>query len=212
MKKLLALVLVAAVVIFSAQVSLAASEKVVLTNQQEEMMRQNLTELGIDKPTQSKLIEKLNKGEIWDSMDPKKVEEAEGKLKVSIKEPVKRHTFPDGSVVQIQLSGGTSSCGTGYCVYRGVEVRKTDGSATGKFKADYTIISSGYDSISSVYDPEILILGGTYSNDSLVINIPQETVSYAAQATLKFTVSLNNTGTSTYYLKLYVGSNSAWQS
>ncbi|GKU78027.1 hypothetical protein L3i20_v224240 [Paenibacillus sp. L3-i20] len=43
----------------------------------------------------------------------------------------------------MSVSGGTVTCGSGYCSYYDVEV--TDGNTTGR----YTIVNGGYDSISA---------------------------------------------------------------
>ncbi len=63
-----------------------------------------MSDLGIDKATQNKLIEKLKRGEMLDSMNPEKLSQIpEDTLTATLEEPVKTYTFPDGSVIKVEI-------------------------------------------------------------------------------------------------------------
>ncbi|AFH61096.1 hypothetical protein ACVNS2_10610 [Paenibacillus caseinilyticus] len=70
-------------------------------------LRKNLTDLGVPKETQDKLIAKYKRGEKWDSMKQSEIDKL-GKefFTVTGTEGAKRHVFPDGSVFMIKVGPG----------------------------------------------------------------------------------------------------------
>lgn len=168
----------------------------------------------IDQDQQNKLLNKLKNGEIWDSINhdkkmksllqPKEKEfqftEEDGSLTIGT-----MFTYPDGSVTITSISGGTSSCGTGYCNYKGRKILETDFTQSGEFKANYTIVQDDDDYISKVYDYLIVSGQDNYSDAVLKIEDKYEAYSDPAYAYLRWQASGY-----THYVKLYVGNDKAW--
>ncbi|MFC4768276.1 hypothetical protein [Effusibacillus consociatus] len=206
-----------------------------LTAEQEKQIIQNMTNLEIDEKTQKILLNKVKKGEKVDSEIPENKAKAEKylainpnenesrKIKfedgsmfeqiVSDKKVVKKFTFKDGSAVieSVDTSKGTVSCGTGYCNYKGVQVKQSTVFMSAYFYADFTIINGGDDYISKVYDYYI----GTWGNYEFVsfgIIKQQEAWGEAAQAELRWKTDEGGYNTETNWLKLYVGGNDYWSS
>lgn len=121
---------------------------------------------------------------------------------------------PTKTGISPNLTGGTQSCGTGYCNFNGVEVFRDDGIVQAYFYANYEIVNGAADSIQSVYSDIITVRGGTFSNDSLRIVIPQESIAggYDAQAELSFNWSFfSGSSSGIDRLDLYVGNDMAYQ-
>ncbi|MCR2043797.1 hypothetical protein NSA23_06645 [Anaerosalibacter massiliensis] len=188
-------------------------------------IREMLDELNIDKTTQDNLINKLENNQIWDCMDEEQVSKIpENYFNVSIDEPVKRYTFPDGSVIETKLelpmispsavTGGSVSSGSGYTSVRGAKVSTKKGLVGMGFYADYTNVNGAYDYISRVYDSWVKVVGGSYSNRKLKIVKKREDISGPAEAKLSADVSWVGgvTGAGTEWLKLRVGKDKAWSS
>lgn len=203
------------------------SNVVNLSEEDELEIREMLDELNIDKKTQDNLINKLENNQIWDCMDEGQVSKIpESYFNVSIDEPVKRYTFPDGSVIETKLelleeppmilhsavTGGSTSSGSGYSTVRGAKISTKKGLLGMGFYADYTNVHGGYDYISRVYDSWVKVVGGSYSNRNLKIVKKRENSSGPAQAKLSADVSWVGglTGAGTEWLKLYVGKDRAW--
>ncbi|MED1953584.1 hypothetical protein [Brevibacillus centrosporus] len=157
--------------------------------------------------------------------DPEKVEAIQDQLKVSVEEPVKIYTFPDGSVIKRELqvlSESTTqpsdskiqplatSCGTGYCTYTKILIRETNNVVGAEFKADFTIVNGGNDYISRVYDYNIAVNGGVYVLEKFEINRDTETLSYSAEAELSFQVQIAGVHGKTHRVKLFVGKDKYW--
>ncbi|PSJ94232.1 hypothetical protein, partial [Brevibacillus fortis] len=198
-------------------------QQVVLNNEEVAQLKRNLTELGIDDKTQNELIDKYNKGEIWDSMNPNKIKQVTSNLKLTAKNPVQKFTFPDGSVLQVKatvlnekvintkqnineiLPASSKECGSGYCKVYDVLVDGTSGVQSAEFRADFVHVQGGYDYISEIYDWRIVVIGGSYSLNEFTINRPKEDKRRSAQATLKWTMTtIGGAGGATSYLRLHV--------
>ncbi|WP_314303423.1 hypothetical protein [Brevibacillus parabrevis] len=225
MKKLLSITLAALVALAAFGVGsgeiVSAKQKVELSKQEEKEMKRKLKDLGINEKTQDKLLEKYKNGYIWDSMNPEVLSQLpEDALEISAKNPVKTYTFQDGSVLKLEAKVvektvennrgisplSTSQCGSGYCKYFEVLVDGSSGVQSAEFYADIVLVNGGYDYISNVYDDSIVVIGGSYSNDSLKIERQKETSNQEAYARLKWnTTAIGGAGGATSYLRLYVG-------
>ncbi len=77
------------------------AKKIEISQSDELKLRKNMQKLKIDKKTQDKLVTKIRSGQMLDSENPEKLamvpKEA---LTASMNDPVKRYTFPDGSVIE----------------------------------------------------------------------------------------------------------------
>ncbi|MED2743063.1 hypothetical protein [Brevibacillus porteri] len=168
----------------------------------------------IDENKRYELLDKLRNGEVWDSInhekkmkslvqpEEKKFEftEADGSVTAGT-----MFTYPDGSITITSVSGGTSTCGTGYCNYKGRKVLETDFTQSGEFKANYTTVQDDDDYISKVYDYVIVAGNDSYSDAELSIDTKYESYGDPAYAYLRWQASGY-----THYVKLYVGDDIAW--
>ncbi|GBF10237.1 hypothetical protein TEPIDINF_001741 [Tepidibacillus infernus] len=226
--KFLVLILSLMIPIFG-QVS-AASSLDNITKEQIREIKENLTEMGVDEKTQNSLINKLKEGQIWDSMNVKMKDkgitntilktDANGTKVQSTKT-----VYPDGSVNVVNItipspeldsefsvqdvSGGTASCGSGYCNYYGVKVDGGNGIVNASFLADYTFVDGGYDYISKAYQPRVEVYFGSFSDvTGPVILRAKETSYQSARAYLKWTFN-NDAGSAVQYLNLDVQQDTA---
>lgn len=202
------------------------TNKIFISDEIKLEIKQSLSELNIDEETQIKLINKLEQGEIWDCMDKSLVAQIpDNYFDISEDEPIKRYTFPDGSVIEQRIeipnmmypsaiSGGTVSSGSGYSTYKGVKVSKTSGLMGMGFYADYTIVQNGSDIIENIYDRWVKVVGGSYSVSTFEITRRTEVSSSPAMAKLIADISWVGgiTGSGTEWLYLNVGKDKAWSS
>lgn len=133
------------------------------------------------------------------------------------------YTYPDGSISVIEvkapqtrasISGGQSSSGSGYYIRKGALVSHNTGAVKASFKADYTNVNGGYDSLDKIYMPSITVYGGDYSDarfgnqsmpsSSYTPNKRKEDANGKAFATLTFKLKSSNVA-STGYLQIFVG-------
>ncbi|KXG43232.1 hypothetical protein TEPIDINF_000585 [Tepidibacillus infernus] len=187
-----------------------------LTEKQVNQIKANFGKAGIDQETQLKLIEKIENGEILGANNPKmkdkgKIKEKKFIDKNGIPGYEKKIIYPDGSVDITSVSGGTSRTGSGYVNYIGRKVSRLSGGIYASFLADYTNVQYGYDSLDRVY--EWYISGvSDISNITLTVAQSKETSSSDAYGYLRFTGSAGGYYTSTFYLKLFVGNDTDWDS
>lgn len=202
----------------------ASDSKGKLTKADEQSISEGLAGLGVDEKTQHKLIKKLERGELWDSMNPEKIEAVKDQLVVSEEKPVAKYVFGDGSVLVNKLElpstspyptleGGTQSCGSGYCTFQNVKVFRDDGLIKCYYYANYTVLNGAPDYISNVFSYNITVRGGSYSNPSLKILIPEEVEGgYPAQAELFYNWQVTGgLANGLNRLDLYVGHDDYWQ-
>lgn len=200
----------------------ATAAELTLSNEDISEIKAALHEYGITEEVQESLIEKLENGEVWDCMNPEKTSQIpEGYLNVSIDDPIKRYEFPDGSFIETKLeivnddsistydvTGGSTSSGSGYVNRTGVKISASKGALlVWGFYADFTHVQSGYDQISRVYG-EFVMGGGNVSSLTLQLVKAKEDSNGPAQA--KFSAQTSTSGTLLLYLN--VGSDSAWTS
>ncbi|WP_033543255.1 hypothetical protein [Planococcus sp. CAU13] len=171
-KRLETKLLLAGIIVFTAIffTILTGTHAAATANQEEiEKMRENYTELGIDKETGEKLIQKVLNGELLDSQKPEKLKGK--KLTVDIKDKKGNYVeFDDGSRILLTfeeekaseitaLSASSASAGTvsnrscgsgsGY-TYCDVTARYQDMVWDIKFDAKVTKVSGGQAKISDV--------------------------------------------------------------
>ncbi|MFC4767571.1 hypothetical protein [Effusibacillus consociatus] len=125
MKKLFAFILAILMVFTSAQAFAAGNGKQIqISAEDEKFLLQHWENEGVDKATQKKLLDKIKKGETLDSDKPENIEKVSKALAIK-GAGRKKVTFRDGSFVIQSVSGGTVSCGTGYCNYTDATVERT---------------------------------------------------------------------------------------
>jgi hypothetical protein len=79
----------------------ASEKKIEISKSNENQLRENFQKLKIDKKTQEKLIDKIKNGQVLDSENPNELAKVpEEALTPTLNDPVKRYTFPDGSVIE----------------------------------------------------------------------------------------------------------------
>jgi hypothetical protein len=170
--------------------------------EQRKELEEKLASKGIKKETINSLISKLERGEIWDSLNPDVVEKVDSKLiNPSIDNPYVFYTFPDGSYIESSISKTNdsigimaSTCGTGYCYYTKQKISRYTSLVDAFYYADFTINYGAADRISYLYpDYSIEVLGGTWTDDKLeYIRSTEDTYNNLnAKARLKFTYTIN---------------------
>ncbi|MNP12535.1 hypothetical protein D3C76_1047700 [compost metagenome] len=181
----------------------------------EEELKANFDELGIDEQTQKTLLEKLKGGEMLDSINPTKQHEGIT-TKVSNQEIgllaqpnspflYTRTVFPDGSVsIQSVTPGEGTICGSGYCNYQNAKVYYSNTVVTASFLANFTIVNGGFSYISDAWQPSVkTFISTSFSDLNLAITRPTETLQYSAQASMTWIFS-SAAGSTNQYLNLDV--------
>ncbi|MEH6891476.1 hypothetical protein V7024_17615 [Bacillus sp. JJ864] len=193
-------------------------------------IKKNFTRGGIPEETQVKLTEKVNRGELLDAQNPAMAGTGRTESKSYWDEngilcTERKTTYLDGSVTlesasggtvervkstdkQETVSGGTSRTGSGYVSYYGRNVSRLSGVVYSSFKADYTNVQGGYDSLSRIYEWDISGVG-SLSNVYLDLVRDSETYDSNAYGYLRFTGTVGGY-TTTFYHRLYVGNDTAW--
>ncbi len=224
MKKYLSMLLALIMVFSLSTAAFASSNEIQLSPTDKQELHKNLTELGITQKTQSKLIQKLERGQVWDSMNPDMISKVPANaLTPTENSPIKRFVFPDGSVIQVEMSPNntpeseshlfmamSSSSGSGYYSYTDKKISITSGLVGYGFYADFTLVNGSYDYISDVYDPFVNVIGGSGSINSLNIDRSTETSTRPATATLSVQVDFAGgvAASGTHILKFEVSNDS----
>lgn len=187
-----------------------------------------LNQYGVTESTQNELIEKINNGQILDSM--KEGAEAVSVYKINNSDVVETvAVYPDGSIsvtgiepnndefrehdniTPFAIEGGSIISGSGYTGYKDRRVYHNTGIINAQFQADYTIVNGGNDFISNVYDEKIMVFLGNHSNTNLKIVRRTETLDNPAQAKLSFDLKYYTGAFSgNVFLQLFVGNNRAY--
>lgn len=181
-----------------------------------ESIRENFNELGIDSDTQEKLLKKIENGELLDSENPEKINEG---VTTKSSNPINnilgksinsagyttRTVFPDGSISILSVTPGTGTvCGSGYCNYQNTKIYSSNTVVTASFLANFTIVNGGYSYISYVWDPSVrTFISTSFSNLSLNITRPSESLQFSAQASMTWIYS-SVAGSQNQYLNLDV--------
>lgn len=178
----------------------------------------------VDENTRNRLLDKLDKGYLWESItSPKSPVKKEKLDNCSIKK-----TYSDGSIIICGYENGTSvsnktsnisldsidegtgSGGSGYWNVTGSKIYYYGGTVNAEFYADYTFVNGGYDYISKIYKKHVLGLGCTVSAITLDMVQKREDANDPAHAQLNFIVtSLKGVASGNMDLDLYVGNNTA---
>lgn len=206
---------------FSSMVAASPNHKINLEETEINQLRENLESLSIDKNTQDKLIEKMENGEMWDSMNPEKINEIDPMLLTpTMDEPIKRVVFEDGSVIEnritflespTQIQNGASLLGDiqpmAMRVYKyAIKISAKNGASGGGFYADYYIDGNYADGIIKVYDSYINVVAGSYTNKKVTINRGVELPGSKKPATATLSADITYVkGADTFILKMYVG-------
>jgi len=199
-----------------------------LPSEDVQSLKEFLSAYNVEETTQKNLIDKLERGEIWDSItgqEPVSTYEitkendavetistfADGSIVVSTIEPTIVEVVPasEVNVNPLAVDPGTITSGSGYKSFKKAKAYVYSGIANAHFYADFTIVNGGNDYITRVYDYKIVGIGGGATYDDLRIVRPTENLSGKASAKLDFTyVAFNGAGSTTCWLKLFVGNDS----
>jgi hypothetical protein len=174
-----------------------------------ENIKTKLLESGLESRQANALIQKLEKDELWDSMNPEK-EPIKILTKTEGADVYKTYIYEDRSSVTTSIYGGSSQSGTGYVNWTGRTVEASGLLFTYSYKVDYTLVQDYYDTIEDVYDYSITQAVGSYSNVSLRIVREDETSSKKAEGRLSLDVQWPTPPQSgTCSVSVLVGNNSA---
>lgn len=178
-----------------------------------EQIEQSLVDVGVSSDNIDYLLEKVTSGEILDSMNPIYDDIEPINVINTFEEYIEEYIYPDGSIKVVSIAKtstsasittGSYSSGTYWYSHNGASVSVTYGILTMQFKANFQG-GNGFGQIDSVYDFTIITVGGTFSDQSLTIDIKNATSSTPAQATLFCIAQLyGGAAQSTCYLRLYV--------
>ena len=184
-------------------------------------LRNSFLEAGVSEKNVDNLIEKVNNGEILDSLNPEKepiniITKTSGDSIVTIQE------YEDGSTSKFTISptsstekagtvsGGTKTTGSYWMSWKKAKVSGTYGTISCYFHADIEA-GNGYSTITKVYDMTeeagITAGAGTVSNKRLRIITPQGIASTGQKAEARFSfdfTAVYNSLVSTVNLRLYV--------
>lgn len=188
----------------------AASESVLLTEDEKIEISRNLDELEVSPEIQEKLINKLENGELWDCMKEENVKTFnEMEFDFSPDASVKRMVFEDGSVLQQSvnfedaiitkdLGRSRSTVQTRSAMrttFEDVQISIKNGLSGGGFYATYVIDWNAYnDGIISVKDPYCNVIGGDYSDMCVTINQAYENYSKKKPAEATYSVHISYLG------------------
>lgn len=174
-------------------------------------VEQQLIQSGTDPKAAAILAEKLEKGELWDSMKPN--EKPISITKEMIGSDVYYDlVYQDRSTVTVSLTGGSYSSGSGYATWTG-RLAKATASFNFEFsyKIDYTLLNNNYDYISSVYNKSIEFTGGTISESNLRVVKSTENSSGPAESRFSALMYYQFPPTTAYRsLSVFVGNNTAY--
>lgn len=179
-------------------------------------LREWLSSYNVDDDTIDSLINKLEQGEIWDSLNPEK---ANLGVSSKINNEESKIVYPDGSIAitglekgieDRKINIGSVSSGTGYRVYKNCKVYHNAGIVNLEFYANYTIAQGAYDKIDGVRDARSTSLGGVATRVSFGRKKIQENANGPAKARFEvFFVSYDNKASGNYWIDLDVGKDTA---
>lgn len=169
---------------------------------------------GVSKETANKLLAKVEKGGVLDSMNPKYNNLAPTFEVISKDKYEATYIYPDGSINYLTIQprsiasgsvdGGNFQGGSYWYTWENARVSASVGFISASFYANIQGGSGG--KITSVSQPGITIVGGTFTNSKLWIQNGQASDNRPAEADLYFESSaVGNYAASTVYLRLYVG-------
>lgn len=212
MKKFLSVALFCLMYSFFSFTTIFALEPISLDTEVIKELKMELDSLDIPLETQDFLIQKLEKGETWDCMNPEKIAEVpKDYLVPTLKDPVKRYVFEDGSVIEnsILVSNTINPLIPMPIYYDNVKISGKNGLVGGGFYADYCIDGNSNDRISAVRDSYINVVGGSYSNKELSIVRSAEDTSRKKPAEAILTADISYLGdigaAETFHFKMFVG-------
>ncbi|MDR3597842.1 hypothetical protein [Clostridium sp.] len=206
------------------EITSSSGIKLNLTEENKESLDNWLSQYNVDSNTKALLLEKLEKGQLWDSVtssSPIKTEKldentskntyADGSISITgvTDGSVKSTSSKKGDISLDDVDGGKTESGSGYVNHTYSKVSEDLGLINAYFYADYTFVQGGDDYIDDAYDEYVHSNVISISNVSLSVNRPKETYNHAAEATLKF-LGDTNYSSGTLYLKLVVSHDSAY--
>ena len=221
----LALILGASLVALPTASASAADEKADNSRSIVNELREFMTEYGVDKPTQGKLIAEYLSGGTWESASSANVPVATDSY-VELGYHFTINRYSDGSVnvlrvelpveqidgqITTQAISGCSVVNSGTSSARnGCKVDFWYGLVAMSFRASFTYLTPGYDRIDEVYGASWSI-GGACSTTQNYFGIQKkyENVNGPARARLEVQAQMCGGYTTTFFLQLTVGTGGA---
>ncbi len=207
--------------------SLALEEKehdLKLTNEDLSHLQEELVKYDVEAEIAKSLSEKLNSGQLLDSMTMTEEDAVDSRIKKHLDgSEEKLYIYPDGSITVAGvepdkitafaegIKGGSCRTGTGYtnCTNK-VVYYKNPGVWEISFRANYTFQRSQFDIISRVYNHSVWMIGGTAQDPSLRMLKSKENSAGPAKARFSTYLNLGGSyGTLTRSVELRVGNNRA---
>lgn len=163
-----------------------AKDEVTLSNNEELRIINELKELNVNDEDIESLIIKLESGIPWDSFtDVEPISEEttvssdnesvrtiyryeDGSVYINETTGGEKETVDNNEIRPYSVTGGNTTSGSGYTLTKGATVTGSNVLVTMKFKADYERWSGGGGKINRVYDYNINVQPGTYSNPHFV--------------------------------------------
>lgn len=199
-------------------------EQLGFTKEQLDKVKQNMEIEGVvSSETQDKLLSKLAKGEALDSFvlpEEKAVDtikkETDNGYEITYIFADGSYTQaavdePDFSVAGVGIKDGKCQGGSGYTNCSGRKVYyNNNGTFSLSFKASYSLVQGGFDSISSAGKWNIWTVTGSYTNPKMRIIRKKETDFKKAEARLSATLNIGGgVGSITRSVSLIVGKDKA---
>lgn len=169
---------------------------------------------GVGEDVQDKLIEKVNNGQLIDSMkegiEPINIESIKNESGLYTK-----FTYPDGSIKIVSdisslnrdyasVDGGTIVSSSAYHTHlKDVKIYASIGIVSCFYYADLIYNRDAFDKLNDIYDYSISVIGGTYSEVDFGIDRANETSGYPAKGHLAFKYT-TYAGTSDFTIRLNV--------
>ena len=171
-------------------------------------------EYGVDETTAENLVNKTKNGLLLDSLNEEYANIKPQVYSMNDDETVYKTTYPDGSIksdsimkgsilTPYDFGGGSQSGGTTWWSVQGALVSSSTGVVTAKFLVDYCGGKGANTQIDTVYNPTVLIIGGSFSGINLSITKKTTTGGTPATASMRFSYT-TLVYTKTAYLKVYI--------
>ncbi|MFE5309535.1 hypothetical protein [Isoptericola sp. NPDC056605] len=197
-----------------------------LSSSDREELSQFLNENGVSPAVQEELFQKLEHGEMWDSMSEMepvsttsatdanvvKVTSVFADGSISVEEVEKPGEASPGQVAPLSVGGcQSSSSGSGYVSRYDCKASASTGIMTMGFYISYTLVQGGYDYIFDVHSPFRSVVTGTATTAkaSIVKARENSTGSSWAKSVSTYT-GFAGAPSGTYEMRALVGKDTAW--
>ncbi|MFQ9766244.1 MAG: hypothetical protein ACLRYM_06005 [Thomasclavelia ramosa] len=200
-------------------------EENICTREEMNELYKNFLELGIDNNTAVKLVEKMNKGLMIDSLNPDLTDLAAVEVEENFGLRIEKRTYPDGSVrksvypisnlpstgiIPRSIYGGEYRSGSGWWTWYGRIVHEQSGVITAMYKIDCSGGANESSAIIRAYDEKIIT---TYFKPTeLDLSVKRRNVSGSTPAWAQFKFRLTREGISDgkYCVNAYMDNSRYW--